>query len=172
MQWWIYIDRCPAHAPLRVQILSFWHTKFLKRNRLGSPCSPYEVHAPLWEILDPPLSSAIDERIPQVAYRGVRKNSDILSKILIHKEFVIFVWNCTFNQKWQIQTKWTGFFGWIFSKYFAAESSRFLICAKLSELNKAIQLLKGSSWRRECVFRYVRNVDFSLIVIIETCKEV
>ena len=36
-QWRIYIDSCPAHAPPRVQILSFWHTKFWKCNRLGSP---------------------------------------------------------------------------------------------------------------------------------------
>ena len=29
---------CPARAPPpRVPILSFWHTKFLKHNRLGSP---------------------------------------------------------------------------------------------------------------------------------------
>ena len=38
--------RAPAHAPLRVQILSFWHTKFAKCNCLGSPRPPYEVHAP------------------------------------------------------------------------------------------------------------------------------
>ena len=31
---------------------------------------------------------------------------------------------------------------------------------------------KGSSWRLECVFRYVRYVSFSLIISIETCKEV
>ena len=36
----------PARAPLRVPILLFWHTKFLKRNCLGSPHPPYEVHAP------------------------------------------------------------------------------------------------------------------------------
>ena len=35
-----------ARPLLRVQILSFLHTKFLKRTRLGSPCPPYEVHAP------------------------------------------------------------------------------------------------------------------------------
>ena len=28
---------CPAHAPLRVHILSFRHTKFSKRNCLRSP---------------------------------------------------------------------------------------------------------------------------------------
>ena len=33
--------------PLRVQILTFRHTKFSKHNRLGSPRPPpYEVHAP------------------------------------------------------------------------------------------------------------------------------
>ena len=53
--WRIYIGRCPAHGPLRIQILSFWHTKFSKCNRFGSPRPPYEVHAPLREILDPPL---------------------------------------------------------------------------------------------------------------------
>ena len=45
-----------AHAPRRVQILLFWHTKFSKRNLLGSPGPPYEVHTPLREILDPPLT--------------------------------------------------------------------------------------------------------------------
>ena len=44
-----------TRPPLRVQILSFRHIKFLKRNRLGSPRLPYEVNAPLREILDPPL---------------------------------------------------------------------------------------------------------------------
>ena len=39
------------------QILSFWHTNFLKRSHLGSWCPPYEVGAPLQEILDPPLDS-------------------------------------------------------------------------------------------------------------------
>ena len=58
--WRIYLGvACPAHAPPpsppRVQILSFRHTKFLKRNHLGSPRPSYEVHAPLQEILDPPL---------------------------------------------------------------------------------------------------------------------
>ena len=43
---------CPAHAPLKVQILSFRHTKFSKRNHLGSP-------RPLREILDPPLLATI-----------------------------------------------------------------------------------------------------------------
>ena len=36
----------PAHAPLRVQILSFWHTNFSKCSRLGSWRPPYEVGAP------------------------------------------------------------------------------------------------------------------------------
>ena len=31
---------------------------------------------------------------------------------------------------------------------------------------------KGSSWQLECVFRYIRYVSFSLIISIETCKEV
>ena len=31
---------------------------------------------------------------------------------------------------------------------------------------------KGSSWQLGCVFRYVRYADFSLIISIETCKEV
>ena len=39
--------------PLRVQILSFWHTKFSKHSCLGSWHPPYKVGAPLWEILDP-----------------------------------------------------------------------------------------------------------------------
>ena len=42
--------------PPRVQILSFWHTKFLKRNSPRESTPPYEVHAPLREILDPPLN--------------------------------------------------------------------------------------------------------------------
>ena len=39
---------CRRTPPLRVQIRSFWHTKFSKRNRLGSPHSApsYEVHVP------------------------------------------------------------------------------------------------------------------------------
>ena len=40
---------CPAHAPLRVQILSFRHTKFAKRNRLGSPHPPLRDPRPLWK---------------------------------------------------------------------------------------------------------------------------
>ena len=32
--------RARRTPPLRVQILSFWHTKFVKRNRLGSPRPP------------------------------------------------------------------------------------------------------------------------------------
>ena len=44
-------------APLRVQILSFWHTNFSKRSHLGSWRPPYEVGAPLREILDPLLIS-------------------------------------------------------------------------------------------------------------------
>ena len=46
-------------APLRDPILSFWHTNFTKRSHLGSPCPPYEVHAPLPEILDPPLLQVV-----------------------------------------------------------------------------------------------------------------
>ena len=36
----------PARAPLQVQILSFWHTNFLKRSHLGSWRPPHEVGAP------------------------------------------------------------------------------------------------------------------------------
>ena len=44
-------------APLRVPILSFWHTKFLKRNCLGSPHPLLRAPCPpLREILDPPLA--------------------------------------------------------------------------------------------------------------------
>ena len=43
--------------PLRVPILSFWHTNFTKHSCVGSWRSPYEVGAPLREILDPPLQS-------------------------------------------------------------------------------------------------------------------
>ena len=39
--------------PLRVQILLFRHTKFLKRNRLGS-------RPPTRSILDPPLGNVIE----------------------------------------------------------------------------------------------------------------
>ena len=46
----------PARAPLRVQILSFWHAKFSKHSRLGGPRPPpTRSTPPLWEILDPPL---------------------------------------------------------------------------------------------------------------------
>ena len=42
---------------LRVQNLSFWHTKFSKCNCLGSPRPPTRSMPPLQEILDPPLNS-------------------------------------------------------------------------------------------------------------------
>ena len=45
----------PGSHPLRVQILTFQHTKFSKCDRLGSLRPPNEVEAPLQEILDPPL---------------------------------------------------------------------------------------------------------------------
>ena len=45
--------------PLRVQILSFWHTKFSKHNRLGSSPPPPRGPRPPWEILDPPLRSLL-----------------------------------------------------------------------------------------------------------------
>ena len=41
---------------LRVQILLFRHTKYSKRNRLGSRQPHYEVNVPPREILDPPLN--------------------------------------------------------------------------------------------------------------------
>ena len=45
----------PGARPLppMVQILLFQHTKFSKRNHLGSQCPP--SRGPLREILDPPL---------------------------------------------------------------------------------------------------------------------
>ena len=46
-----------ARPLLRVQILLFWHTKFSKRIRLGSPRLP---PPPLREILDPPLKISDD----------------------------------------------------------------------------------------------------------------
>ena len=67
----------------------------------------------------------------------------------IQKEFRHFVKNlnsqrschfclklCIFRQKWQIQTKWTGFFSWIFSNYFSAEFSSLIHkeLAKLAEM--------------------------------------
>ena len=46
----------PGTRPPRVQILSFRHTKFSKRNRLGSARPPPPRGSrPLPEILDPPL---------------------------------------------------------------------------------------------------------------------
>ena len=36
----------PSIHPLRVQILSFRHTKFSKHNCLRRQCAPHEVHAP------------------------------------------------------------------------------------------------------------------------------
>ena len=48
--------RAGARGPLRVPILSFWHTKFSKRNCLGSPHPLLRgPRPPLREILDPPL---------------------------------------------------------------------------------------------------------------------
>ena len=52
--------------PPRGQILSFWHTNFSKRSCLGSWRSPYEVGAPLREILDPLLyinTNGLDEHV-------------------------------------------------------------------------------------------------------------
>ena len=45
---------CAGHASPRVQILSFRHKNFSKRNRLGS-----QRPSPLREILDPPLTNYI-----------------------------------------------------------------------------------------------------------------
>ena len=44
-----------ARPPQGSKILSFGHTKFSKRNRLGSQRPPYEVHAPPTGNPDPPL---------------------------------------------------------------------------------------------------------------------
>ena len=52
LQWWIQ-GALPARAPLRVQILSFWHTNFLKRSRLGS------WHPPPTRSVPPPWESWI-----------------------------------------------------------------------------------------------------------------
>ena len=51
-----------ARPPLRVQILSFWHTNFSKCSRLGSWRPPTRSARPLREILDPPLISVRIER--------------------------------------------------------------------------------------------------------------
>ena len=40
-------EACAGHAPLRAQILSFWHTKFSKRNCLRSPRPPTGSTPPL-----------------------------------------------------------------------------------------------------------------------------
>ena len=53
----------PVHAPLRIQILSFWHTQFETRNRLGSPGPLWSPRPPLREILDPPLVTIIYPKI-------------------------------------------------------------------------------------------------------------
>ena len=55
MHWRIQVGAPPAHAPPRVQILSFWHTNFSKGNCLGSWRPPPRGRRPLREILDPPL---------------------------------------------------------------------------------------------------------------------
>ena len=78
-------------------------------------------------------------------------NSDNISKIGNKKELRHFAKTpnlqrichsclklCIFRQKWQIQTKWIFFSGWIFSNYFAAEFSRFFIGVKLSEFSKEV----------------------------------
>ena len=44
--WRIERGAYPAHAPQRGQILSFWHTTFLKRNRLGNPRRPMRSTPP------------------------------------------------------------------------------------------------------------------------------
>ena len=44
-----------ARAPLQVQILSFWHTNFSKRSRLGSWHPPTRLAPPYGKSLDPLL---------------------------------------------------------------------------------------------------------------------
>ena len=60
-----------------------------------------------------------------------RKNSDILPKILIHKEVVIFVWNCAFSDK-NDKFRQNG-------QVVLAEFRRFFIDVKLSEFSTEIQ---------------------------------
>ena len=54
-QWRIQGGATLVRAPLWVHILSFLHTNFSKRSCLGSWRPPYEVGAPLREIIDPLL---------------------------------------------------------------------------------------------------------------------
>ena len=52
--WWIQGGAASVH-PLRVQILSFRHTNFMKHSHLGSWRPPMRLAPPLQEILDLPL---------------------------------------------------------------------------------------------------------------------
>ena len=58
------------HPPLRAQILSFWHTKFSKRNCLGSLCPPPR------EILDPPLVAIYSHLVgPETSLEQTKKKA-------------------------------------------------------------------------------------------------
>ena len=88
--------------PLRVQILSFQHTKFSNRNCLGSPHPPYEVHAP------PTGKSWIRHRTNQCATNrliGLSKERPILGdhpKAHTHE----IQWNsCGFHEIHQISCR-------------------------------------------------------------------
>ena len=50
----------------------------------------------LWQTLNFEISSEFRQYFQKMEFR---KNSDSLPKILIHKEVVIFVWNCAFSDK-------------------------------------------------------------------------
>ena len=58
LHWWIQGGAAGVRPHLRVEILLFWHTNFLKCSCLGSQCPPMRW-APPWEILDLPLPRAI-----------------------------------------------------------------------------------------------------------------
>ena len=70
--------------PLRVQILSFRHTQFSKLNCLRSQCPPYELDAPLREILDPPLQGVTVENKLMKLSCFFKKSRSFLFQAKVH----------------------------------------------------------------------------------------
>ena len=99
-----------VHAPLWVQILSFWHTNFLKHSHLGSWCPPWGWHPP-WEILDLLLP-------PQWPNREIFFRLDL--SISFNFQQLWFIWQKSLPPQWPNRGK---FLDWIYP--FHAISSNF-----------------------------------------------
>ena len=77
----------------------------------------------LWQTLW--ISSKFRQYFQKMEFRKI---SDNLPKIQIHKEVLIFVWNCISRQRWQIQTKWTGFLAEFSATILLLNSTDFYWC--------------------------------------------